>query len=54
LLCLMDPQILAIATDSAGALPARTADRLPVFALSDFDAVATFVAERATAGPLRN
>jgi molybdopterin-guanine dinucleotide biosynthesis protein B len=30
LLCLMDPQILAIATDSAGALPARTADRLPV------------------------
>jgi len=54
LLCLMDPQILAIATDSADALPAGTVDRLPVFGLSDFDAVATFVAQRATAGPLRN
>ena len=49
-----DPQILAIATDSAEALPPGTADRMPVFALSDFDAVATFVATRATAGPVGN
>ena len=49
-----DPQILAIATDSPDALPSGTADRLPVFALSDVDAVATFVAARATAGPIGN
>ena len=43
------PGSSAIATDSPEALPADTADRMPVFALSDIDAVATFVAARATA-----
>ena len=49
-----DKHILAVATDSREALPPGTAARLPVFALSDFDAVATFVAAHATAGPLGN
>jgi len=49
-----DPQILGIATDSPEALPSGTAGRMPVFALSDFDAVATFVATRATARPVAN
>ena len=46
-------KILAIATDSPEALPAGTAGRMPVFALSDFDAVTTFVAAQATARPNR-
>jgi molybdopterin-guanine dinucleotide biosynthesis protein B len=49
-----DPHIVGIATDSPCDLPSGTAARMPVFALSDFDAVATFVADRATARPLRN
>ena len=49
-----DAHILAVATNSEEALPTGTAARLPVFALSDFDAVATFVAAHATAGPLGN
>jgi molybdopterin-guanine dinucleotide biosynthesis protein B len=47
-----DPNIVGIATDSPGALPPRTAERLPVLELSDVDAVATFVIANATAGPL--
>jgi molybdopterin-guanine dinucleotide biosynthesis adapter protein len=46
-----DPHIIGIATDSPGALPRDTASRLRVFALSDFDIVATFVAEQAAARP---
>ncbi len=49
-----DPHILAIATDSPIALPPGTADRLPVFALADVDAVATFVVVNATADPVGN
>jgi molybdopterin-guanine dinucleotide biosynthesis protein B len=49
-----DPHILGIATDSPDALPPGTAARLPVFALSDFDVVATFVATHATAEPAGN
>jgi molybdopterin-guanine dinucleotide biosynthesis protein B len=49
-----DPHILAVATDSAAALPSGTSARLPVFALADFDAIATFVAAHATVGPLGN
>jgi molybdopterin-guanine dinucleotide biosynthesis protein B len=49
-----DARILAIATDSQGALPSGTAARLPVFALSDFDAIGAFVVAHATAGPLGN
>ena len=49
-----DPRILGIATDSPDALPPGTASRLPVLALTDFDVVATFVAENATAGPIGN
>ena len=49
LLHLDDSQILAIATDSPDALPPGTADRCPIFSLSDVDAIATFVAARATA-----
>ena len=49
-----DAQILAIATDSPEALPAGTAGRMPVFALSDLDAVTTFVAAQATARPVGN
>jgi molybdopterin-guanine dinucleotide biosynthesis protein B len=47
-----DAHILAVATDSQEALPPGTTARLAVFALSDFDAIATFVAAHATAGPL--
>lgn len=47
-----DPCILAVATDSREGLPADTQRRLAVFALSDIDAIATFVADHATAGPL--
>jgi molybdopterin-guanine dinucleotide biosynthesis protein B len=46
-----DPHILAIATDSPEALPPGTASRLPVFALSDFDIVATFVDAHAAVEP---
>jgi len=49
-----DPRILGIATDSPGALPPGTDQRLPVFALSDVDAVTTFVLARATVGPAGN
>ncbi len=49
-----DPHILGVATDRPDALPPGTALRLPVLALSDFDAVATFVAANATAGPIGN
>ena len=49
-----DPHVLAIATDSPRALPPGTAERFRVFALSDFDAVATFVAAEATARPPGN
>jgi molybdopterin-guanine dinucleotide biosynthesis protein B len=49
-----DPHVVAIATDSPAGLPGGTAGRMPVFALDDFDAIATFVLARATAGPIRN
>ena len=38
-----DPRILAVATDSPDGLPDEAQRRLPVFALSDVDAIATFV-----------
>ena len=41
-----DPFVIAIATDSAAALPAPTG--LPVFDLDDVDAIARFVLEQAT------
>jgi len=46
-----DAHVLALATDSPAALPAETGARMPVFALADFDAIATFVVTHATAGP---
>jgi molybdopterin-guanine dinucleotide biosynthesis protein B len=46
-----DSNILGIATDSPEALPAGTVERLAVLALSDIDAVATFVIANATARP---
>ena len=49
-----DPHVLGIATDSPGAFPPGTEARLPVFGLSDFDAIATFVATKATARPAGN
>ena len=49
-----DPHILAVATDSPDGLPTDAHRRLPVFALSDVDVIATFVADHATAGPLVN
>jgi molybdopterin-guanine dinucleotide biosynthesis protein B len=49
-----DEHVVAVATDSPEHLPPDTRRRLPVFALSDIDAIATFVAEHATAGPVRN
>jgi molybdopterin-guanine dinucleotide biosynthesis adapter protein len=42
-----DPHILAIATDSPGALPSSSHGRLPVIGLDDYDAVATFVGQNA-------
>ena len=48
-----DDHIIAVATDSPEALPADTSQRLPVFALSDINAIATFVANHAAAGPVR-
>jgi len=47
-----DSRIVAVATDTRDRLPAETQHRLPVFALDDVDAIATFVAAHATAGPL--
>jgi molybdopterin-guanine dinucleotide biosynthesis protein B len=38
-----DPHVVGVATDSPAALPAATAGRLPVLALGDYDAIATFV-----------
>ena len=49
-----DPRILAVATDSPDGLPDDADGRLPVLALSDVDAIATFVTDHATAGPLGN
>ncbi|HMF29384.1 MAG TPA: molybdopterin-guanine dinucleotide biosynthesis protein B, partial [Candidatus Cybelea sp.] len=49
-----DEHIVAVATDSPEALPSDTQRRLPVFALSDIDGIATFVASHAAAGPVRN
>jgi molybdopterin-guanine dinucleotide biosynthesis protein B len=43
-----DSHILAVATDSANGLPGSAA-RLSVFALGDYDAIATFIAKHATA-----
>jgi molybdopterin-guanine dinucleotide biosynthesis protein B len=42
-----DPHIVAIATDSAGALPAESARRLPVIGIDDYDTIATLVMEKA-------
>ena len=42
-----DPHILAIATDSPAALPAGSARRLPILAIDDYDAIATFVLDHA-------
>ena len=53
LLHLRDEHIVAVATDSPEALPPDTGRRLPVFALSDIDALATFVTNHATAGTVR-
>ena len=41
-----DPNIVAVATDAPGALPAESA-RLTVLGLADYDAVATFVTRNA-------
>ena len=49
-----DPNILAVATDRPDGLRTDAHRRLPVFALSDVDVIATFVADHATAGPLGN
>jgi molybdopterin-guanine dinucleotide biosynthesis protein B len=38
-----DPYIVAIATDSPGALPPGSAERLPVLRLDDYDAAATLI-----------
>jgi|KBSMisStandDraft_5_1062788.scaffolds.fasta_scaffold37082_5 molybdopterin-guanine dinucleotide biosynthesis protein B len=46
-----DPRIVGLATDSPDDLPPGTLDRLPVFSLSDPDAIATFVAAEATPNP---
>jgi molybdopterin-guanine dinucleotide biosynthesis adapter protein len=43
-----DPHIVAVATDA----PAALSTRLPVFALDDAAAIATFIAARAAAWPL--
>jgi len=47
LLHLVDPHIVAIATDSPDTLPAASAKRLPVLSLDDYDAAATFVVAHA-------
>lgn len=51
LLLLRDPHIVGVATDQARALPADI--RLPVLALDDYDAIATFVDERAALQSIR-
>jgi molybdopterin-guanine dinucleotide biosynthesis adapter protein len=43
----LDPHILAIATDSAEALPPEASRRLPVMGLDGYDAIATLVSQRA-------
>jgi molybdopterin-guanine dinucleotide biosynthesis adapter protein len=48
--CSEDPHVVAIATDSAGALPPLCRP-LPVFALADCDAIATFVSTHAIGMP---
>jgi molybdopterin-guanine dinucleotide biosynthesis protein B len=42
-----DANILAVATDSPDRLPAESLARLPVLALDDYDAAATFVVQHA-------
>jgi molybdopterin-guanine dinucleotide biosynthesis protein B len=49
-----DPRIVGIATDSPSLLPPGVGERMPVFALSDVDAIATFVTVKATADLLGN
>jgi len=49
-----DEHIVAVATDSPDNLPVESRARIPVFDLSDIDGIATFVAEHATAGRVRN
>jgi molybdopterin-guanine dinucleotide biosynthesis protein B len=49
-----DEHIVAVATDSPEGLPRNARRPLPVFALSDIDAIATFVVDHATAGPVRD
>jgi molybdopterin-guanine dinucleotide biosynthesis protein B len=39
----VDPNVLAVATDSPDGLPAESRARLPILALDDYDAAATFV-----------
>jgi molybdopterin-guanine dinucleotide biosynthesis adapter protein len=45
----VDPRIVGIATDSPDRLPPGIGGRMPVFALADIDAIATFVIANATA-----
>jgi molybdopterin-guanine dinucleotide biosynthesis adapter protein len=49
-----DPRIVGIATDNPKLVPAGAVNRLPVFALSDIDAIATFVTANATADLIGN
>jgi molybdopterin-guanine dinucleotide biosynthesis protein B len=49
-----DPRIVGVATDRPELLPRGAIDRLPVFALSDIDAIATFVTANATADLIGN
>ena len=44
-----DPHIVAIATDSAAALPPESSRGLPVLGLDDYDAIATLVRQGARA-----
>lgn len=46
-----DPHIVAIATDAPGALAPDTTSRLALFALDDFDAIATLVVRKAVPAP---
>ncbi len=45
----VDPHIVAIATDSAAALPPEASRRLPVMGLDSYDAIATLVSQQARA-----
>jgi molybdopterin-guanine dinucleotide biosynthesis protein B len=49
-----DPHVVAIATDSPAALPAGSADRLPVLGLDAYDEVATLVIGHARPAVGRN